>query len=290
MLLDAEVPALCQELGLPGLIDLHVHFMPKPVMDKVWAYFDAVGPLTGTSWPIAYRTEESDRLARLRAMGVLRFSSLIYAHKPGMAAWLNAWATDFAARHDDVLHTMTFYPEPSALSYVLEGLAAGVQVVKVHVQVGDFDPRDPALDEIWGVLADAQVPVITHCGSGPTVGRFTGAAVFGEVLARHPSLTAVIAHLGMPEYAEFFDLADRFARVHLDTTMAFTDFAEARTPFPPALRPRLLDLGERIVHGSDFPNTPYLYAHQVESLRRLELGDGWLRAVLHDNARRILGN
>jgi hypothetical protein len=261
--------------------------MPKRVMDKVWAYFDSVGPLTGTDWPITYRTEESDRLARLRALGVLRFSSLVYAHKPGMAAWLNAWAEDFAGQHDDVLRTMTFYPEPVVLDYVTEGLASGVQVVKVHVQVGDFDPRDPQLDEVWGVLAYARVPVITHCGSGPMPGRFTGAAVFGEVLQRHPSLTAVIAHLGMPEYVEFLDLADRYPKVHLDTTMAFTDFAEVRNPFPPALRPRLLSLGERIVLGSDFPNTPYPYAHQIESLQRLELGDQWLRGVLHDNAARL---
>ena len=288
MLHDAEVPAVWQQLGLPGLIDLHVHFMPKAVMDKVWAYFDAAGPLTGTAWPIAYRTEESDRLARLRAMGVLRFSSLVYAHKPGMAQWLNGWAADFAAQHDDVLHTMTFFPEPSALSYVTAGLSSGVQVVKVHVQVGDFDPRDRALREIWGVLADAAVPVVTHCGSGPAPGRFTGPAVFAEVLREHPTLTAVIAHLGMPEYDEFLDLALTYPQVHLDTTMAFTDFVEARTPFPPDQRPRLLDLADRIVLGSDFPNTPYAYAHQIESLQRLELGDAWLRGVLHDNAARLV--
>ncbi|MCW2542618.1 MAG: amidase [Frankiales bacterium] len=285
---DADLPGLAHKLGLPGLIDLHVHFMPKRVMDKVWAYFDSVGPLTGSHWPIAYRTEESDRLARLRAMGVLAFPSLIYAHKPGMASWLNAWATDFATQHDDVLHTMTFYPEPEALDYVTKGLASGVQVVKVHVQVGDFDPSDPSLDEIWGVLSDAQVPVITHCGSGPAPGRFTGPETFAKVLQRHPSLTAVIAHLGMPEYAAFLDLADRYPRVHLDTTMAFTDFAEARTPFPQELRPRLLELQDRIVHGSDFPNTPHSYSHQVESLGRLDLGDAWLRRVLHDNALAVL--
>jgi predicted TIM-barrel fold metal-dependent hydrolase len=288
MIADADVPQVWRELGLPGLIDLHVHFMPKQVMDKVWAYFDSAGTLTGTEWPIAYRTDEADRLERLRAMGVRRFSSLVYAHKPGMAAWLNAWASDFAARHDDVLHTMTFYPEPDALAYVTKGLASGVQVVKVHVQVGDFDPRDPALDDVWGVLSDARVPVITHCGSGPAPGRFTGPAVFAEVLRRHPDLTAVIAHLGMPEYDEFLHLAARHPRVHLDTTMAFTDFAEARSPFPTALRPRLLELADRIVLGSDFPNTPYPYAHQVESLQRLELGDDWLRGVLHANAERLV--
>ena len=286
---DATVPDLWRSLGLPGLVDLHVHFMPKNVMDKVWAYFDAVGPLTGTSWPIAYRTDELDRLDRLRALGVRVFPSLLYPHRPGMADWLNAWARDFAGQHTDVLHTATFFPEPDAATYVAQELVAGAAIFKAHLQVGAYDPRDPQLDAVWGQLADAGVPVITHCGSGPTPGPFTGPGPIGEVLTRHPSLTLVIAHMGMPEYAEFLDLAGRYDRVHLDTTMAFTDFVEARSPWPTDLTPRLLDLQDRIVLGSDFPNTPYPYSHQIEALARLDLGDAWLRAVLHDNGARLVG-
>ncbi|MFN2540533.1 MAG: amidohydrolase family protein [Mycobacteriales bacterium] len=285
---DADVPAVWQQLGLPGLVDAHVHFMPHNVMAKVWAYFDAVGPLTGVPWPIAYRTEEEDRLARLRAMGVRAFPSLVYAHKPGMSAWLNAWAADFAARHDEVLHTFTFFPEPGVLSYVEEQLRAGGVLGKAHVQVGGYDPRDPLLDDVWGLLADAAVPVIVHCGSGPVPGSFTGPAPFAGVLRRHPRLTAVVAHMGMPEYAEFLALAETYERVYLDTTMAFTDFAELAAPFPQALRARLLQLEHKVLLGSDFPNTPHPYAHQVEALLRLGLGDAWLRSVLHDNGDRLL--
>jgi predicted TIM-barrel fold metal-dependent hydrolase len=111
----------------------------------------------------------------------------------------------------------------------------------------------------------------------------------GEVLARHPRLTAVVAHMGMPEYAAFLELARRHPRVHLDTTMAFTDFTERLAPFPPALLPALVELQDRIVLGSDFPNTPYPYAHQLQALARLGLGETWLRAVLHDNGARLLG-
>ena len=285
---DDDVPALWQGLGLPGLVDMHVHFMPKQVMDKVWAYFDAAGPLTGTAWPIAYRAEESDRLERLRGFGVRAFPSLVYAHKPGMAAWLNSWAADFAGRHADVLHTMTIYPEPGVVAYVDQALSAGARIVKVHVQVGAYDPRDPQLDEVWGMLADAGLPVVVHCGSGPTPGAFTGPGPFGEVMARHPMLTAVIAHMGMPEYAAFLELARTYPRLHLDTTMAFTDFVERTTPFPPSLRPVLLDLQDRVVFGSDFPNIPHPFSHQLEALQRLGLGDDWLRAVLHDNGARLL--
>jgi predicted TIM-barrel fold metal-dependent hydrolase len=285
---DAEVPAVWQGLGLPGLIDLHVHFMPKNVMDKVWAYFDAVGPLTGIPWPIAYRGDQQDRLARLRAMGVRAFPSLLYAHRPDMAAWLNGWASEFAAAHPDVLHTATFYAEPSAPAYVDRALSEGARVFKVHLQVGAYDPREPVLDPVWGALSDAGVAVVVHCGSGPTPGPFTGPGPFGEVLARHPRLRAVIAHMGMPEYAEFLELARRYDGVHLDTTMAFTDFTEQQWPFPRELLAALVELGDRVVLGTDFPNTPYAYSHQLDSLVRLDLGADWLRGVLYDNAARLL--
>ena len=281
---DADVPDLWRKLGLPGLIDLHVHFMPRNVMAKVWAYFDAAGPLTGMPWPIAYRTEEADRLARLRAMGVRAFPSLVYAHKPGMAAWLNTWAADFAGRHDDVLHTFTFYPEAGAGAYVEEQLAAGARIGKAHVQVGAYDPRDPLLEEVWGLLAEAGTPVVVHCGNGPAPGAWTGPGPFGEVLRRHPRLTAVIAHLGLPDYEDFLVLAESYERVHVDTTMAFTDFTEQAWPFPRDLLPRLAALQDKVLLGTDFPNTPYPYSHQLEALVRLDLGDAWLRGVLHDNA------
>jgi predicted TIM-barrel fold metal-dependent hydrolase len=262
--------------------------MPRNVLDKVWAYFDSAGPLTGRPWPIAYREDEDARLDRLRAMGVRAFPSLLYPHKPGMARWLNGWAAEFASRHPDVLHTATFFPEPDAGEYVAEALAAGARVWKAHVQVGGYDPRDPLLEPVWAQLEAAQVPVVVHCGNGPAPGAFTGAELFEPVLARHPQLVAVIAHMGLPDYASFLRLAARYPRVHLDTTMAFTRWADDAAPFPPHLTDDLVTLSDRIVLGSDFPNIPYAYVEQLAGLVRLDLGDDWLRGVLHDNATRLL--
>ena len=113
-----------------------------------------------------------------------------------------------------------------------------------------------------------------------------------ELLDRHPRLRLVIAHAGAPEYDEFLDLAERHERVALDTTMVFTDFFdEMGAAYPPALLPRLRDLGlaGKVFLGSDFPNIPYAYEHQLDALERLGLGDDWLRAVLWDNGAALLG-
>lgn len=284
---DGEVRAIWGPLGLPGIIDVHTHFMPDQVMAKVWAYFDSAGPLVGRTWPIAYRGEEDQRLTTLRAFGVRAFTSMVYPHKPAMAAWLNSWAAQFAARTPDCLHTATFFPEPEAARYVREAVESGARVFKSHLQVGAYDPGDVLLDPVWGLLAEAGIPVVVHCGSGPVPAKYTGPEPIARLLGRHPGLRLIIAHMGMPEYTDFLDLADRHPSVHLDTTMAFTDFSEADSPFPSAARPRLADLGDRILFGSDFPNIPYAYGHALESLARLDLGDEWLRAVCHHNAARL---
>ncbi|MDA2809590.1 amidohydrolase family protein [Nocardiopsis sp. RSe5-2] len=280
----ADVRAIWEPLGLPGLIDVHTHFMPQRVLGKVWAYFDALGEGV---WPITYRQDEAERVDLLRRFGVVRYTSLLYPHKPGMAEWLNGWAAEFAAAHDDCLHSATFYPEPEAERYVAGAISSGARVFKAHLQVGGYDPRDPLLDGVWGALADSGVPAVVHCGSGPLEGPFTGPGPFGEVLRAHPGLKAVIAHAGTPEYTDFLDLAERHEGVHLDTTMVFTDFTERMAPFPPEEVPRLKALEDRILLGSDFPNIPYPYAHQLRSLAALGLGDGWMRSVLYGNGARL---
>ncbi|MDI3388670.1 amidohydrolase family protein [Streptomyces sp. B-S-A8] len=281
--------AFWRRLGVPGLVDVHTHFMPEQVLRKVWAYFDGVGPLTGMEWPIAYRREEAERLALLREFGVRAFTAMLYPHKPGMAAWLNGWAAEFAGRTPDVLHTATLFPEDGVETYAREAVEAGARVFKSHVQVGGYDPADARLDPVWGLLAESGTPVVMHCGSGPQPGKYTGPEPVARVLARHPRLRLIVAHMGMPEYADFLDLAERYAEVRLDTTMAFTDFSERLSPFPAAERSRLADLEDRILLGTDFPNIPYPYVHQLHALERLGLGDGWLRAVCHDNGAALFG-
>ena len=288
-LTDAEVPGWTERLGIPGLYDVHVHFLPPNIMDKVREQFDSAGPLIGRPWPLVYRGSDEERVAQLRAMGVRRFSALPYAHRAGIAGYFNDWARSFAAKVPEALHSATFFPEPSAAQYVAEGIDAGVEIWKVHVQVGNFDVRDPLLDKVWGQLADAGTPVVVHAGSGPVPNEHTGPGPFREVLERHPRLTAVIAHMGAPEYEEFFGLAERFERVHLDTTMAFTDFFEEMAPFPLSLRARLHELADKVLLGSDFPNIPYPYAHQLEALERLELGEDWLRKVCWENPSSLIG-
>ncbi|OZM69977.1 hydrolase [Amycolatopsis antarctica] len=291
---DAEIADWVRSLGLDGLVDIHVHFLPESMLRKVWAYFDRAGEHYGMDWPIHYRTPEPERVRALRSFGVARYAPLVYPHKPGMAAWLNGWVREFAEATPEAVPTATLYPEAEAVSYVEDALSTGVRCFKAHVQVGGYDPRDPLLDGAWGAIAESGVPVVVHCGHGPLRGEHTGLDVFDEVLRRHPRLTAVLAHAGMPEYRLALDLAARYPRVHLDTTMVGVPFTERMMALPPDWPALLVPLADRIVFGTDFPNIPYSYATQLRAIASWavaddRLGTPFLRRVLRDTPTALLG-
>lgn len=290
---DAEVPVFTETLGLPGLTDLHLHFLPEPVQRKVWAYFDEASAHYGTEWPIHYRLPVDERLGILRDLGVRHFAPLVYPHKPDMAVWLNEWVLDFAAGVPEAVPTATFFAEPGAGDYLAQALDQGVRCVKSHVQVGGYDPRDPLLDPVWGQLAEAGVPVVIHCGHGPIPGKFTGLDVFEDVLRRHPRLVVVLAHAGMPEFTLALDLVDRYAGVHIDTTMVGVPFNGADERLPADWAARLAGIAGRVALGTDFPSIPYDYATQLRAIATWadaddRLGESFLRAVLWDTPRRLL--
>jgi predicted TIM-barrel fold metal-dependent hydrolase len=177
------------------------------------------------------------------------------------------------------------------LGYVADAVNNGARVFKVHPQVGGFSPADPLLAPVWGLLAEAGIPVVIHAGHAPVPTVHTGPGPFAALMSEHPRLAAVVAHLGAPDYEPFLHLAETYERVALDTTMAFTPFFERIAPFPASALPRLADLGAagKVLLGSDFPNIPHLYADQLAGLVRLGLGDAWLRAVCWENAARMFG-
>jgi predicted TIM-barrel fold metal-dependent hydrolase len=285
---DAGIRTYLDSLGLPGIIDLHVHFMPQNVLDKVWAFFDRVTESGAPAWTINYRETEEERVRALRTMGVKAFTTLNYAHRPGMAAWLNDYSTAFASTHADAIPSATFYPEPGVEALVARSLEQGARIFKVHIQVGGFSPLDPRLEAAWELIEASGTPVVIHCGNGPHRGEHTGPAPVRELVSRHPSLVLIIAHAGLPEYREFAELATENPHVYLDTTMVGTSYMEQVAPIPRGYPESLAALPHKVVFGTDFPSIPYSYSHQIEVLAGWGLGDQWMRNVLWHTPRELL--
>jgi uncharacterized protein len=284
---DDEVPGFLTELGIPGIVDAHVHFLPDGLQDAVWRWFDRLTP----PWPITYRSTAAERAATLAALGVRHHTVLAYAHRPGMLRFLNDHTLGIAATMPAAIPTFTIYPEPGVAEETARCLAAGGRCVKVHLQVGGFDTVDPLLDEAWEQLAEAGAPVVLHAGAvadGSGNEEWCGPEPVRRLLTRFPGLRLVIAHMGTPDHDAFVEMAEANAGLWLDTAMIFTD-PPYLGPTPAHLIGRLAPLRDQIVFGSDFPTIPHQYAAQVSGLAALDLGDDWLRSVLWHNGLRLFG-
>ncbi|GAC1327647.1 MAG: amidohydrolase family protein [Candidatus Dormibacteria bacterium] len=284
---DADVPAFIAGLGLPGIFDVHVHFMPERMQQAVWRHFDSLPQ----PWPIHYRSDDATRVATLREIGVPRYSALAYAHKPGMADWLNQFTLDFADANPAAIPSFTFYPEPGVSEYVAHALTRGGRVAKVHLQVSKFDPLDAHLGHTWEQLVETRTPVVIHAGAVPDGSggeRWCGMDPVRALLNRYPGLALVLAHLGAPDYDDAVRLAEDFPQLRMDTAMTLVD----GTGFdvPASLVTWLRKSPGRVLFGSDFPTIPHSYAAQVRGLAVRGFGEDWLRRVFWHNAADLFGD
>lgn len=280
---DADLRRFLDEAGVPGIVDVHVHALPEPLQRAVWEHFER-----HDLWPIHYRLDEDARLAVLRALPFAAFTVLAYAHRPGMAAWLNGHTLAIAEREPKAVPTFTFYPEDGVDGHVEEALARGGRCAKVHLQVGKFDLNDGRLDGVWAELERRRTAVVLHAGAVPDASggeRWCGPRPVVGLLDRFPGLNLVLAHCGAPDFEGFLAIVEA-SDIHLDTAMVFVGdgFRPDRS-----LLDRYAAISDRIVFGSDFPSIPHPVAHQVASVVALDFGPGWVRSVLWDAPRRVLG-
>ncbi len=285
---DDEVAAFVRDLGLDGIVDIHVHALPARMQDAVWRFFDS---LTDPPWPIEYRLDLDAQLATLADLGVVAHTALAYPHKPGMLDWLNGFTLDLADRVDAVIPTFTLFPEDDVDDAVAAAIGRGGAVVKAHVQVGRYLLADPRLDGAWTQVEEAGVAVLAHVTATYGVGggdEVCGVDHVRDLLERHPDLTVMIAHVGLPDHADAVALAEETPQVLLDVSGALIERDMHR--IPPDVVARMAAIPDQIVFGSDFPSTPYSFADQVRGLAPMELDDAGLRDVLAGTARRLLGS
>jgi len=276
---DEEGPRLPE--GLPPVVDAHVHLFPDAVFEAVWRWFDQYG------WPIRYKLHTPQVVDFLLSRGVSRVVALHYAHKPGMARFLNAYIAEVARAEPRVLGLATVLPgEEGAPEILAEAFAAGLKGVKLHCHVQCFAPDAPALHEVYAACARAGRPVVMHAGREPAsphykcdVYALCSAERVEQVLRAHPTLKLCVPHLGADEFDAYERLLERYDNLWLDTTMTAADY------FPIPLPRRLLEVRPgRILYGTDFPNLPYAWDRELKQLVALKLGDEAEAAILGQNA------
>jgi len=288
------------------LVDAHVHLFPPRVFEALWRWFDT------HAWEIQYRLHSDEAVAFLRSHGVDKLVSLVYSHKPGMAAVLNRYAAELGRRYAEIIPLGTVLPgEPDAEAVVDEALALGLRGFKLHCHVQAMAIDDARLTPIFRRAVAANVPMVVHSGRAPSSSGYgmdpkqlCSVAATRRVLERHPDLRLCIPHLGADEILAHLDLLDAFEHLYLDTTMALAGCFDGEPPPPSAPELTAASMGAdavepaellrrierhptRFLYGTDFPNLPYDWDRELRWLGAQALSATAKEAIFGGNALRL---
>ncbi|MEH0021828.1 MAG: amidohydrolase family protein [Desulfobacter sp.] len=273
--------------GITRVIDTHVHVFPGRIFSAVRDWFDA------HAWKIRYRMGSRDLIAFLLDHGVSRVTALQYAHKPGMADFLNTYMSGLCqAFPGRVTGLATVFPgEDDASGILARAFDSGLSGVKLHTHVQCFDMNGPDMDPIYGICRERGKPMVIHAGREPRSEHYRcdpydicGADKVENILKAYPGLKVCVPHLGFDETRAYRHLIEAFDTLWLDTAMVLTDY------FPIETRGNFERFRtDRIMYGSDFPNIPYAWDRELIWLADSGLGREDLDRILYKNAQVFYG-
>ena len=263
------------------LVDTHCHIMPDRLAQAIRNFFDRHMGFGVLAYPGVLR----DDVVRAETdAGVDRFWALPYAHKAGVAASLNEWMAEHVQPLPRAVAAATFHPDDPELEPLIVRAfdALGLRVAKLHCSVGNFAVDDPRLTTLWVAACERQIPIVVHAGHGVD-GRTSAHELepIARVAARHPTLRLVIAHAALPAIDAALDLLERFPSLHADLTSA----GQWRYPVPVT---RIEALADRLMYGSDCPNTTITITDGAAWIRALGLSPRAERAIFGETAMRLV--
>ena len=277
----------------PGFryIDVHTHLHPEWLSAAIRRWF-AGRP----GWDFQYGTEPEWVARFLAEQDVERFVYFSYAHKPGLARELNAWLHETARRLPAGLPLGTVHPgDPDVVDVARDALDGyGFRGFKFHINVQRFHPDDPRILPVYELLLARGAVLLIHVGSAPWPNEYDGFPRFERVMDMFPELKVIVAHMGQFETRRHLELMERSPNMYLDTTAAMAPQSAIYREAHGASAADVTDADlvrwqDRILFGSDFPNTPHSYDDERRPIWERPVPETVHRKIFHDNAQRLFG-
>ena len=266
------------------VVDSHVHLLPGRLGEKVRAFFDAG---IGGRMQLAYPNDHDFVVDSLHREGVDTFWTLPYAHKPGVARGLNqasaATAHQFSEKPIQIVPGLTVHPgDDDAVSIVQEGVdSMALRVLKLHCSVGSFTIDDPKLKPVFSFANERRLPVIVHLGHNVN-GRTEAEELpsIAQVSDDYPELPMILAHCGHHSSHAALQLMKEHPSLYADLTPVVSEFPEVDVE-------SLEHMSDRILFGSDTPNTAISVTDCLNWLTGMNLSSDALSSIVGRNALRL---
>jgi predicted TIM-barrel fold metal-dependent hydrolase len=170
----------------------------------------------------------------------------------------------------------------------------GFKGFKFHINVQRFHPDDPRILPVYELLVARGAVLLIHVGSAPWPNEYDGFPRFERVMTMFPELKVIVAHMGQFETRRHLELMERCPNMYLDTTAAMAPHSAIYRDGHGAGAADVTDADlvrwqDRILFGSDFPNTPHSYDDERRPIWERPVPPAVHRKIFGDNARRLLG-
>jgi len=269
------------------IFDIHLHVQPWTMVRP-----DALAMIDDPSHRDAVDVLSSAEnvLRFLDANGVERACCINYVAPEvmGFTPDVNDWIAKFTRKHRDrLLPVGSVHPKHArdVREETARVLDLGIRMIKVHPPHQEIAPNDPRLAEVYRECESRGVPVMFHTGTSvfPRARNiFADPMPIDDVAIDFPKLKIVLAHSGRPLYGETaFFLARRHPNV-------FLEVSGIPPKSLPRYVPRLADLSDKVLWGTDWPAPGVTSLRKnIDDFRALGYGEDVERKVLWDNAARL---
>ena len=159
----------------------------------------------------------------------------------------------------------------------------GAHGIKLHPNGQFISPDAPKTVHLCGRCGQHGLPVLFHCGpvgiEPKAAERRSQVARYEKTIAENPGTTFILGHSGALQYEQAVKFADRYPNTYFELSCLGLSALRTVMDAVPA---------DRLLYGTDWP-----FYHQALTLARVliatEDDHDLRRAVLHDNAVRLLG-
>ncbi|MFX0059365.1 MAG: amidohydrolase family protein [Candidatus Hodarchaeota archaeon] len=271
--------------------DVHTHFFPPQIFEAIWAFFEQRDDKNRVSgWPVNYKLSTNDLIKVLKSKNVKFFTTHNYAHKAGVAEYINNWTNDFVKLNENIIPFGCIWPDDKNRFEYIKKIFDEYNFYGIKIQplVQKFYLDDDRMYRIYDLIYDKGKWLMAHIGTAPYRNEYVGYNNFMNFLKKYPDMNIIVAHMGAFEYKKFLKLLDKHQNLYLDTAMIYIPnniFPERGSKRP---KPKdLISYQDRILFGSDFPNIPYKYENSTKGLLEFDLPRDFYKNIFYNNAKRI---
>ena len=258
------------------VIDIHAHFFPDELasraVENIGSYYGLRMHCNGTISDLTQRTKEAG-IDKVVIHSTALKANQVEIINDNTAAHTSENVAGFGTLHQD--YEGDFEKEIKRIK------SLGLKGIKLHPDFQHFDIDDPGMYPVYDIIRAEKLPILFHTGDEVSVHSLP--KKLSKVLDDFPGIIAIAAHYG--GYARLDDAVE-----YLYGKDVYIDTSSCHRAYPHSVLRELIRKHriDRILFGTDYPIETYEYC--IENHFKLELTDEENKAILYDNANRLIFN